>query len=294
MIQLGLRRPDTIFCAYTPVMLNARPSPSKVLTCVDPLIPMEFLLTCVHAYVGVGSPHTKNEEECGKSVGNQESFIQSAVSCSGTEGKAEVNNPEETARNSIPEMGDSSNFTETQSQQPSIYTPSTASLELNSPVKNADTKDATGSISNATDHENGEEHIIFEIPLDLSASVKQKAAEMTKQSLGKMSTPTRRKPTKTRRDEIPWFHANHPDRLRILEDLVERATDPLMTPYLASEDLLRKMPPTYLLCLHLDPALDDMVMLAKKLQSLGVSVSVKVLDFLPHGFLNLFPRGNEA
>ncbi|KAL3211360.1 hypothetical protein MRX96_036463 [Rhipicephalus microplus] len=62
MIQLQLRRPDAMFCAYTPVMLNAHPSPSKVLTCMDPLIPLEFLLTCVHAYVSVEPNDTRQQD----------------------------------------------------------------------------------------------------------------------------------------------------------------------------------------------------------------------------------------
>lgn len=94
----------------------------------------------------------------------------------------------------------------------------------------------------------GEEHVIFEIPANLSASLQRKAAEMSKQSLEKVSgSASRRRLPKTRREALPWFHPENPSRLKTLESLVARAEDPLMTPYLASDDLLRKMPPAYFL-----------------------------------------------
>lgn len=37
----------------------------------------------------------------------------------------------------------------------------------------------------------------------------------------------------------------------------------------------------------MDPCLDDNVMFARKLKSLGNNVSLDILSGLPHGFLNL-------
>ena len=45
---------------------------------------------------------------------------------------------------------------------------------------------------------------------------------------------------------------------------------------------------------QLDPMLDDSVMLAKRLRHLGNSVSVDVLDDLPHGFLNFVLISHDA
>lgn len=47
-IELGIRRPTAVFAAYTPVMLSMVPSPSRVLCAVDPLLPLGFMLTCLH------------------------------------------------------------------------------------------------------------------------------------------------------------------------------------------------------------------------------------------------------
>lgn len=43
----------------------------------------------------------------------------------------------------------------------------------------------------------------------------------------------------------------------------------------------------FLQSMEADPCLDDSVMFARKLRSLGVDVSLNILAGLPHGFLNL-------
>lgn len=281
MIQLQLRRPDAMFCAYTPVMLNAHPSPSKVLTCMDPLIPLEFLLTCVHAYVGVESHDTRQDTRGTHGI---HTAVEALSLVSGQEHETASETPYLKA--SVPSEGPRKE----QLSPQHVDQPKSQNDLLQDCTDRASLPATNGIEVNA-----GEEHVIFEIPADLSASLRRKAAEMSKQSLEKVSAPaSRRLPPKTRREALPWFHPENPSRLRILEALVARAEDPLMTPYLASDDLLRKMPPAFFLCLHLDPTLDDMIMFAKKLRALGCQITIKVLDYLPHGFLNLFPRGKEA
>lgn len=48
-IHLGVRPPDGIFVAYAPLNLQLTPSPSRLLCAVDSLIPLEFLLHCLHS-----------------------------------------------------------------------------------------------------------------------------------------------------------------------------------------------------------------------------------------------------
>lgn len=87
-----------------------------------------------------------------------------------------------------------------------------------------------------------------------------------------------------------------------------------LSPLFASDDVLAKMPTTHLVvsahpqvkpgripnglvlfdsfyflhfqAAHLDPCLDDSVMFARKLDSLGVDVHLDAIDEVPHGFLN--------
>ncbi|CAG9583324.1 unnamed protein product [Danaus chrysippus] len=70
--------------------------------------------------------------------------------------------------------------------------------------------------------------------------------------------------------------------------------DPLLSPYWADDNLLKRFPPVRLLTVHLDPCLDDCVMFAKKLKGLGNEVGIDVLEGLPHGFLNFSLMAKEA
>nr|XP_034832529.1 hormone-sensitive lipase isoform X2 [Maniola hyperantus] len=70
--------------------------------------------------------------------------------------------------------------------------------------------------------------------------------------------------------------------------------DPLLSPYWAEEQLLKRFPPVRILTVHLDPCLDDCVMFARKLKGLGNEVGIDVLEGLPHGFLNFSLMAKEA
>lgn len=48
-LHLGVRPPDGLFAAYAPLNLQLTPSPSRLLCAMDPLIPLEFLLHCLHS-----------------------------------------------------------------------------------------------------------------------------------------------------------------------------------------------------------------------------------------------------
>ncbi|XP_046382868.1 hormone-sensitive lipase isoform X2 [Ischnura elegans] len=70
--------------------------------------------------------------------------------------------------------------------------------------------------------------------------------------------------------------------------------DPYLSPYWASDDVLRKLPPVSILSLQFDPCLDDCVMFAKKLKGIGNDVQLDILEGLPHGFLNFSLVSKEA
>lgn len=50
-ISLNIKLPDGIFMAYCPIMVSFNPSPSRLLSLQDPLIPFGFLIRCLKAYV---------------------------------------------------------------------------------------------------------------------------------------------------------------------------------------------------------------------------------------------------
>ncbi|KAL0964870.1 hypothetical protein UPYG_G00330190 [Umbra pygmaea] len=69
--------------------------------------------------------------------------------------------------------------------------------------------------------------------------------------------------------------------------------NPFVSPLLASEDLLRGLPPVHLVASALDALLDDSVTFAKKLRDMGQSVTLTVVEDLPHGFLSLSGLAKE-
>uniref|UniRef100_A0A8V5GXP6 Hormone-sensitive lipase n=1 Tax=Melopsittacus undulatus TaxID=13146 RepID=A0A8V5GXP6_MELUD len=67
------------------------------------------------------------------------------------------------------------------------------------------------------------------------------------------------------------------------------ARSPLVSPLLAPDEQLRALPPLHLVACALDPLLDDSVALARRMRALGAHVTLRVLPDLPHGFLSLAP-----
>ncbi|CAH8631596.1 unnamed protein product [Dicrocoelium dendriticum] len=79
------------------------------------------------------------------------------------------------------------------------------------------------------------------------------------------------------------------DRIRALKF----PQDPFLSPYLASDELMRQIPPLGIAVSNFDPFLDDCLELAKRASRLNVPVDLRVLDDLPHAFLNFAPFGPE-
>lgn len=49
----GIRVPDGIMAAYPATLLTTDASPSRLLTLIDPLLPLGVLAKCLNAYAGV-------------------------------------------------------------------------------------------------------------------------------------------------------------------------------------------------------------------------------------------------
>ena len=60
----GVRLPDGILTSYAPFMVQFRPSPSRLLTLLDPLLPIGILTQCLASYTGTST----NENESGSTA----------------------------------------------------------------------------------------------------------------------------------------------------------------------------------------------------------------------------------
>ncbi|XP_055700251.1 hormone-sensitive lipase isoform X1 [Phlebotomus papatasi] len=70
--------------------------------------------------------------------------------------------------------------------------------------------------------------------------------------------------------------------------------DPYISPYFATDEVLKEMPPIKIITLEMDPCLDDCVMFAKRLKTVGNPVGLDILEGLPHGFLNFTALSKDA
>lgn len=61
----GVRVPDGIMAAYPATMLQPTVSPSRLLSLMDPLLPLSVLSKCVSAYAGKRPPATYPAPELG-------------------------------------------------------------------------------------------------------------------------------------------------------------------------------------------------------------------------------------
>ncbi|CAD6194356.1 unnamed protein product [Caenorhabditis auriculariae] len=64
LIQMNIRRkPDGLVLCYTPFLFQYLPSPSRMLSVMDPLLHMGVVLRCVAAYTGAYSSHLNNNNK---------------------------------------------------------------------------------------------------------------------------------------------------------------------------------------------------------------------------------------
>nr|XP_050862934.1 hormone-sensitive lipase isoform X1 [Vespula vulgaris]XP_050862935.1 hormone-sensitive lipase isoform X1 [Vespula vulgaris]XP_050862936.1 hormone-sensitive lipase isoform X1 [Vespula vulgaris] len=278
-LEMNIRKPDGIFMAYTPVLVEFVTSPSRLLSLTDLLLPFGFMMRCLKAYAALDNKKTLGPKD--KTQGSNE------VVESETESFAEVSESDLIALALSPN-GDETNDAHKLASLPSDSTLNSVSLA-----------DVDG-IDHPKQEIRSQEYI-------------QKFLEMYRNSNISTSVPVLNNYNGT--DDNPpsngktWSLFGWPlggDKKEIRELDTERAKspseefvftvpkDPFLSPYLASDDLLARLPPTKILTMELDPCLDDCVMFARKLKLLGNVVSLDILSGLPHGFLNLAPVSKEA
>uniref|UniRef100_A0A6P7FJU3 Hormone-sensitive lipase isoform X2 n=1 Tax=Diabrotica virgifera virgifera TaxID=50390 RepID=A0A6P7FJU3_DIAVI len=265
-----------LFIAYVPTLVHYIPSPARLLCMMDPLIPFGFLLRCLKAYA-CPDPHMKQVSNDNDNS-DTESFEEitesdlmalqahkspvSEISDSMTyESLAsnEQNNCENVSTNPQPLMNE---ILERYVQDQLPKEGSSADQVASSPSltnTNSLQSRVTGFVSNLKDS-------FTKYLGDRSVSEAQKILDL---------------------DVDP--HLNILDKLGF-----EVPRDPYLSPIYASEEDLKRFPPTRVLTVEMDPCLDDCIMFAKRLKSAGIDVNLDILSGLPHGFLNFSLFSKEA
>lgn len=276
-LQLNIKRPDGIFMAYAPIFVDFVPSPSRMLCLTDSLLPFGFMIRCLKAYVGSDNKKLTKEhetEECAKS--DTESF-------------AEVSESDLIALALSPN-GDGANGAQKLVSLPSDSTLNSVSLTevdgIEGPKTQAESREyisrflnmyrnsGTASISSPVAENGG-------VNRDGNISGQSdKSWSLFGWSLGRNNKDVRQLDMNSK---PPWE-----------EFLFTVPQDLFMSPYLASDDMLIHIPPMKIVTVEFDPCLDDCVMFARKLRSLGNKVTLDILPDLPHGFFNFLHVSKEA
>ncbi|XP_029666898.1 hormone-sensitive lipase [Formica exsecta] len=275
-LQLNIKRPDGIFMAYTPIFIDFIPSPSRLLSLTDTLLPFGFLVRCMKSYVGADNKKPTKEhenEECAKS--DTESF-------------AEVSESDLIALALSPN-GDGANGAQKLVSLPSDSTLNSVSLTevdgIEGPKVQVESREYVSRFLNMY-RNSGTASISSPVAENGSVSRNGNVSGQSDKSWSLFGWSVRRNNKDVR-------------QLDMKNDSWEEFTftvpkDMFISPYLVSDDMLAHIPPLKILTVEFDPFLDDSVMFARKLRSLGNNVALDILPDLPHGFLNFLHVSKEA
>ncbi|XP_030747220.1 hormone-sensitive lipase isoform X2 [Sitophilus oryzae] len=290
-IHTGVPTPHGMFAAYVPTLVKFVPSPARLLCMMDPLLPFGFLMRCLKAYA---CPQDAKQIPNGTTSPSGNNF----------------------------HSDDSESFEE-------VSESDLAELQAHkSPVSEASDTLTYGSLNSANldDLDNKVDLTSVEIEKSqkLMADIVHKyvlesdtETDGTKTSLVDMESTSSSTPDTSFQNRLYGFVSGikghfskmlgerglsgaekllETDRPNaVWEDLCFPVpNNPYLSPYCASDEDLKKFPPTKILTVQLDPCLDDCVMFAKKLRRLGNDVHLDILEGLPHGFLNFSLISKDA
>ncbi|XP_061632043.1 hormone-sensitive lipase isoform X3 [Phyllopteryx taeniolatus] len=298
----GVRMPDGLVAAYPATLLTAYASPSRLLTLMDPMLPLSVLSRCLSAYAG-NEPHTEKQVEKVSTLSmvkrdtalllrdfryGASNWIHSLLDSNRTA------NPPSTGAEAQPEATD---VVRKSVSEASISSPN---VDAPAPSKPADYAGKLSGKSQtyldlgahySTNHcaplmsERTPEEVHFTISMDNHKSLHSD-----------LSSVAIAPPGGEDGSEFPLGF--EPLRSEQLSEMKLHSSpvvkDPFCSPLLAPDSMLKALPPVHIVACALDPMLDDSVMFAKRLRAVGQPVTLCVVDDLPHGFLSLSQLSRET
>lgn len=380
--EYGIRVPDSILAAYAPFNVQWVPSPSRLLSLMDPLLPTGVLGACLAAYSGMGkSPFddcTKNSMKSltGKRsepvnisdkrkktnsllrllrVGSKDSkprsssYLEASLQPSAESFHSCLSSPQSVTGNSLPMSNPDavvgcpspkhlphyngllhcheSNFHNSahQRNEHSEYGKCSSSDHENEyesdctssdysqhPQSRKQSHDSTPihspsqslSPQRSKHGRDDTDHIAVHYHSDVEECHVVNVVESPGSPTGELLLFPLDAPqdgsylevgTPPERDEEAEQEDDHHERTTSMSQVcLPIAKNPYMSPLLASEEMLRTLPPIDLVACSLDPILDDSVEFARRLRSLEKDVELYILEDLPHGFLSFHLVSQEA
>ncbi|KAM7340096.1 hypothetical protein ACRRTK_000711 [Alexandromys fortis] len=293
----GVRVPDGIMAAYPVTTLQPSVSPSRLLSLMDPLLPLSVLSKCVSAYSGTETEdHSDSDQKALGVMGlvqrdtslffrdlrlGASSWLNSFLELSGRKPQktsaptAEPVRPQESMRRSVSEaaLAQPEGLLNTDS----LKTLTITDLSFKGNSETSDTPEMSLSM----------ETLGPSTPSDVNFFLRPENSQEEAEAKDDVGTMDRGP-----RVRAPFPEGFRPRRssqgiLRMPLYSSPIVKNPFMSPLLAPDSMLKTLPPVHMVACALDPMLDDSVMFARRLRDLGQPVTLNVVEDLPHGFLSL-------
>lgn len=299
----GVRLPDGIMAAYPATLLTAYASPSRLLSLMDPLLPLSVLSRCLSAYAGMDSQVEKQVEKVSTlSMVRRDTalllrdfrqgasnWIHSLLDPSRTSA--------DTVRNSVSDGTLTSPHKDPSAPEAlSDFSVRRESLKSQT-CQNLTTHTTSPSSTTVQNPALNPTSLPESKPEDVSFFLSKEVDPSVSRSISAVAVPP---PEREDDCENPREFPEGFEPLRS-EQLAEMKMDPspifrnpYMSPLLAPDNMLKGLPPIHIVACALDPMLDDSVMFAKRLRNVEQPVTLCVVDDLPHGFLSLSQLSKET
>ncbi|KAK2903013.1 hypothetical protein Q8A67_007726 [Cirrhinus molitorella] len=313
----GVRMPDGIVAAYPATLLTVYASPSRLLTLMDPLLPLSVLSRCLSAYAGT-DPQVEKQVEKVSTL----SMVRRDTALLLRDFKQGASNwihslLDRGSADSVRKSVSEASLTSPHADPPVSGKASEYSLEKGSlrsqtcqdlgTHTNSDASDVEKNPSQTANHlstTTANHNSILDItltpeskPEDVSFFLCKEVDPSVTESFSSVAIPP---PGGEEDSDKPREFPEGFEPLRS-EQLAEMnvqsspiVRNPYMSPLLAPDSMLKGLPPVHIVACHLDPMLDDSVMFAKRLRNVGQPVTLCVVDDLPHGFLSLSQLSRET
>uniref|UniRef100_A0A8C9ZXJ4 Hormone-sensitive lipase n=1 Tax=Sander lucioperca TaxID=283035 RepID=A0A8C9ZXJ4_SANLU len=267
----GVRMPDGIVAVYPATLLTAYASPSRLLTLMDPLLPLSVLSRCLSAYAGA-DPQTETQIEKASTM----SMVRRDTALL-------LRDFRQGASNWIHSLLDSNRASASPSTAAEAP-PGATGIPLTVTV-------CMGVFMHAFRWERWMRCGAL-IPEDVNFFLSKDVDPAVSSDLFSVALPPPAVEEGLELEhpvEFPLgfepLRSEKPSKMRLHSSPVFK--DPFCSPLLAPDSMLKGLPPVHIVACALDPMLDDSVMFAKRLRNINQPVTLCVVDDLPHGFLSL-------
>ncbi|XP_043853554.1 hormone-sensitive lipase isoform X2 [Dromiciops gliroides] len=282
----GVRLPDGVMAAYPATMLQASASPSRLMSLMDPLLPLSVLSKCLSAYAGV-EPEAQEDQE------QQALGVMGLVKRDTALLLRDLRLGASSWLNTFLELGgrrpaDDCSQSATETMRRSV---SEAALQDHSSLPRESPKSLTLQDLSLV---GGSTPPVLSSSEETLSSVPQEVNFFLPPSGTEDETTEEEEDNRENRDSLG---STFPDGFQPRRSSQGRANlslqtspivkNPFMSPLLAPDSMLQSLPPIHIVACALDPMLDDSVMFARRLRGLGRPVTLRVVEDLPHGFLSL-------